>query len=97
MRVLLPPEVRTLLERPIQELCHRADVVYRKEAQRDNSRRHARVSDATNIGTKVLTDASNVGTALIAAALDAGEHEGFLRVMEKLRSLEPDLAAALGW
>lgn len=96
MRVLLPPEVRTLLERPIHELAHRADAVYRRDTQttaRDDENRA--VPEAEAQATRA--DASAVGAALIAAALDAGEHVAFTRVMDKLRSLEPELASALGW
>lgn len=95
MRVLLPPEVRTLLERPIHELAHRADAVYRKDAKRgvDDERQ----SERATVASTTRADASELGTALIAAALDSGEYEAFTRVMDKLRSLEPELASALGW
>jgi hypothetical protein len=96
MRVLLPPEVRTLLERPIHELAHRADAVYRKDAQHGASPRQDQ-SDLDVAVRPTRTNASEIGTALLAAALDAGEHGAFTRVMDKLRSLEPELASALGW
>jgi hypothetical protein len=93
MRVLLPPEVRTLLERPIHELCHRADAIYRRDAEQG-----ARKSRPREDGPpRVRPDASEIGTALMAAALDAGEHQSFTRVMDKLRLLAPDLASSLGW
>lgn len=95
MRVLLPPEVRTLLERPVHELAHRADAVYRREVQQGD--RHTTDAATGPDTVKVRADASDIGAALIAAALDAGEHEAFARVTERLRSLEPELAAALGW
>ena len=42
MRVSLPPEIRTLLERPIHELCHRArcSVPTRRAARHSNSGAH---------------------------------------------------------
>jgi hypothetical protein len=93
MRVLLPSEVRTLLERPIHELCHRADRVYRSDAERANGRpRHNQIERP-----KFRADASEIGTALIAAALDAGEPDAFTRVMDRVRLLSPELASALGW
>lgn len=91
MRAILPPEVRTLLERPIHELCHRADAVYRRDAQTPERKRSE--EDAP----RFRADASEIGTTLLAAALDAGEHESFTRVMDKLRSLAPEVASALGW
>jgi hypothetical protein len=95
MRVLLPPEVRTLLERPVHELAHRADAIYRREVQQGD--RHTKDAGNGPDTAKVRADASDIGAALIAAALDAGEHAAFSRVTERLRSLEPELAAALGW
>lgn len=96
MRVSLPPEVRTLLERPIHELAHRADAVYRRDAQQ-GAHSESNPTTAEDQARSVRADASEIGTALLAAALDAGEHEAFTRVMDKLRSLEPALADALGW
>jgi hypothetical protein len=101
MRALLPPEVRTLLERPIHELCHRADDVYRRDTQPggQNEAVEQTASGDSAGGAPGRTPAlvSELGTALIAAALDAGEHDAFTRVMDRLRHLEPGLADALGW
>ena len=93
MRVSLPVEVRTLLERPIHELCHRADSVYRRDAKHGRSKEEARGAQ----DTQATADASEVGTALMAAALAAGEHGAFVRIMDKLRLDAPELADALGW
>jgi len=94
MRATLPVEVRTLLERPLHELSHRADAVYRREAQ-DGTRR--RQVPEGHDSSRTRPDAVELGTALMAAALDAGEHEAFARVMDKLRLVSPELASALGW
>ncbi len=92
MRALLPVEVRTLLERPIHELCHRADTVYRRDAQHGSRKQN---DDAET--PRLRADASEIGTTLMAAALEAGEHDAFTRVMDRLRLLAPELASALGW
>lgn len=94
MRVLLPTEVRTLLERPVHELCHRADSVYRREVQ-DRERRGTTGTDTDSRRDRAAP--SEIGTALMAAALDSGEHEAFARVMDRLRLLAPELSSALGW
>lgn len=91
MRVALPAEVRTMLERPLHELCHRADSVYRRDAAR-----HVRNQDLSTPASEEA-DLSEAGAALMAAALDAGESAAFERIMEKLRAAEPSLATALGW
>jgi hypothetical protein len=89
MRASLPAELRTLLERPINELCRRAQMVYRREAP------YRPVDDVPPPLTP--PGMPGVGSALVAAALDAGEGEGFTRVMERLRSIDPVTATALGW
>lgn len=95
MRVLLPPEVRTLLERPLNDLCHRADALYRREGKREAPARVGRPDDIESLphGQR----ASDIGAALLVAALEAGEHEAFDRVIEHLRSASPEVAASLGW
>lgn len=93
MRVSLPLEVRALLERPIHELCHRADEVYRRDAQNRATDRPSGPPASAAGGM----DAGRIGTALISAALDAGEHEAFVRIMDRLRSVAPVLADDLGW
>src|SRR3954449_4551812 len=64
MRVLLPPEIRTLLERPIHELAHRADAVYRTDALHSARDDERQVPDA--VSRTAPTNASDIGTALIA-------------------------------
>lgn len=92
MRVVLPVEVRTLLERPIHELCHQADALYRRDP-RGSTPTEPRDGEVP----RVSSNGKEVGTALMAAALDAGEYQAFTKVMERLRTLEPDVASSLGW
>lgn len=93
MRVAVPIEVRTLLERPIHELCHRADAVYRRDTQ--NAERQRNPTEPGEPRGKV--DASGIATAMLTAALSAGEHEAFTRIMDRLRLDAPEIADSLGW
>lgn len=93
MRVSVPPEVRAQLEKPIGELCHRADSLYRRSATRGRGR-SARGSGPAQ---PTFGDTGNVGAALLSAALDIGEHESLMRVLDRLRQLSPDAAHSLGW
>jgi hypothetical protein len=95
MRVSLPLELRTLLERPIHELCHRADSVYRRDAQHGGRRRP--MADQSAESPKWKVDASGIATAMISAALSIGEHDAFGRVMDQLRLEAPEIAYSLGW
>lgn len=94
MRVLIPAEIRTLLERPIHELCHRADAVYRREVE---AKSHRPGRSAATASASRAPDSSDVGSALLVAALEAGEHDAFRRVMDRLRASSPAVADALGW
>lgn len=92
MRVSVPPEIRTLLERPVHELCHRADAAYRGDARSSShmppKTETARpVDEATTLG---------IGAALAVAALNSGERSAFLRIIENLREVDADLVRSLG-
>lgn len=93
MRVSVPPEVRTLLERPVHEVCHRADAAYRGDTKSAPS------PPAKDRGSRSLdeTTARDIGAALITSALNSGEQEAFLRVMADVREANPQLASSLGW
>ncbi len=91
MRVILPPEIRTLLERPVGELCHWADAAYR----RDPTSRKRTTTRNPRTGSPART--MELGGALLAAALDAGETEALDRIIGHLQNFAPDAASALGW
>lgn len=92
MRVLLPQELRTALDRPIHELCRHADSVYRSDA--------AARKDAGNEPTQVrgrTQDLDQIAASLLAAAVSSGEQEAFTRIMSELRRIDEGLAETLGW
>jgi hypothetical protein len=95
MRVTIPLQLRQMLERPINELCGRADDVYRKTSRRaadDRSGRQSLVAGLGPAGTVV----EGAGLALRAAAMHAGEYESFRRIVASLRMQAPEVAEALG-
>jgi Histidine kinase-, DNA gyrase B-, and HSP90-like ATPase len=101
MRVTLPPDLRPLLESPIQDLCHQAEAVYRREphggavtAASPNTDLHDRSTAATRGQSRPLEGS---GLALRAAAMEVGESEALGRIMERLRERSPDVASSLGW
>jgi hypothetical protein len=96
MRVSLPSEVRSVFERPIHELCHRADAIYRRESDADRSRSRTG-TESEPVERQSRPDASGVGAALMSAALEAGEHASLTRIMDRLRAAAPEMAASLGW
>jgi hypothetical protein len=95
MRAMLPVQLRTLIERPIQELCHRAETAYRKESDRPEPGPAITGRGRRELPLSPL--AGDIGAAIMAAALDAGEHEPLGRIMDRLREGSPEVAIALGW
>jgi hypothetical protein len=89
MRVTLPAEIRTMLERPIHELCRRADRMYRHEDED--------VSDHKDSGRQPRTNVTGGAVALRAAAMEVGEYSALNRIMDKVKERSPDIAEALGW
>jgi hypothetical protein len=100
MRVTIPPELRQMIERPVNELCGHADSAYRKTSRR--------AGDGTGTGTAPPRPpwagpeppagpaGGDAGLALRAAAMQAGEYEAFQRIVTTLSGQAPDIAAALG-
>jgi len=87
MRAALPAEMRTLIERPIHELCHAADLAYR-----------GRADDRTDAELpQRQAPYGETGTLLLAAALSVGEHEALERIMAGVRAIDPQAAKSLGW
>ena len=99
IRVAIPPQLRQMIERPINELCGHADSAYRKTSRRaaDES------APASGSGPPRALPEPAAGTvrhdavlALRAAAMHAGEYEAFQRIVATLREQAPDAAEALG-
>src|SRR5690606_35588745 len=100
MRVSIPPQLRQMLEQPINELCLRADAAYRRTG-RSKATSHAGTAaggfsrSAPEPATPVSV-LSEAGLALRAAAMHAGEYDAFRRIMLALRANAPEVARALG-
>jgi hypothetical protein len=105
MRVSLPAQVRALLERPVQELSHAAEAVYRRAvATGDSGPPRKRVEDVRSPHrvdrappVQVQSPRGPIGPALFSAALEIGEHEALARILDRLNVTAPHLAGALGW
>jgi hypothetical protein len=99
IRVTIPPQLRQIIERPINELCGQADDIYRKTSRHVAAIQHG--SDgpeqpASGPGPTTRSSADGAGLALRAAAMHAGEYESFLRIVATLQQQEPEVAQALG-
>ena len=99
MRVMIPPQIRQMLERPINELCAHADLRYRK-ASRHPTKEPSQASPDPGeppAGPQSLSGVrSEAGLALRAAAMQAGEYEAFHRIMAVLVERAPAIASSLG-
>jgi hypothetical protein len=98
MRVTLPPQIRQMLERPINELCAYADDRYRKASRRAGDGQPATDSarGSRPAPTAPVLGGSDVGLALRAAAMQADEYEAFRRIAAMLTQHAPGIASTLG-
>lgn len=101
MRVILPAQLRQMLEQPLNELCIRADAAYRKTSRQDSAssatpalprQRPAEGTTSADVGGT----APGAGLALRSAAMRAGEYAAFQRIIAVLRELAPEVAGSLG-
>jgi hypothetical protein len=91
MSIVLPPTLRNMLERPIHELCVRADAVYRQSASTAGTPRPT-AKGATADGVALR----EVGVALKAALLESSSDlSGFKSALETLKRRHPELAQSL--
>jgi hypothetical protein len=91
-RVSLPAELRTMLERPVTEVCQRADEAYRVAPRRA---RPERETDVPTAPAPAAPCSTGLGLALRSAAALAGEYPALRRILTSLREHAPDAAAAL--
>jgi hypothetical protein len=99
MRVSIPPQIRQMLERPINELCAHADDRYRKTSRRiarDHTGDAAELRGGRPDPRSSVSPVGDVGLALRAAAMQAGEYEAFRRIVDVLTEQAPGIAEALG-
>ncbi|MFD4710545.1 ATP-binding protein [Streptomyces sp. NPDC058430] len=100
VRVTVPVQLRQMLERPINELCSRADEAYRKTARSTDKGtsgpslpRQTAWRGPESPEAAAMKDAA---LALRAAAMQAGEYAAFLRIVEVLEKEAPAVAQDLG-
>jgi hypothetical protein len=92
MRVTIPPQLRQMLERPINDLCLRAGDTYRKASKpQANLPVHHQTRSAPPSQASVTA-----GLALRSAALQTGHYEALRSIANALRDQAPDLVRALG-
>jgi hypothetical protein len=91
MRVSIPSELRQMLDRPIHELCVRADDAYRKTAKREPRPQMAPARSAGSAGS-----VGAVGLALSSAAMELGHGKALREILALLRDRDPEIVHAIG-
>lgn len=89
MRVNLPPGLKQMLERPVHDLCIRADEAYRRAAN-SADRKPGKPNPTDGV---VL---SEVGIALKAALLESGDLAGLRGAIQLMKQRHPELSKGLG-
>ena len=99
MRVTFPPQIRQMLDRPINDLCSYADDRYRK-ASRRTVKEQSFEPDAQPAARPQqdgsTSSRSHAGLALRVAAMQTGEYAAFRRIVAELKSMAPEVASSLG-
>lgn len=90
MRVTLPPDLKTPLERSVGELVTAAQTRYRRGEI-------ARKSGTDQRSRGELPDLSDVGVAIRAAAIEVGEVAALTRIEDRLKLRSAEIATAVGW
>jgi len=91
MSVALPASIKSMLERPIHELCVRADSEYRRGAA-FKQKVSSTPSKNPNVDGVALRE---VGIALKAALLEHNDLGSYRRALEALKARHPELARTL--
>jgi hypothetical protein len=99
MRVTLPPQIRQMLERPINELCGYADARYRnasRHAVREQEQGRPQEPGNRPAAEPPAPPRNDMGLALRAAAMQAGEYEAFRKIVAVLAERAPGIVTSLG-
>lgn len=88
MRVVLPPSLKQMLERPIHDVCVLADDAYRKAAHESGVRPSRGMNSESVAGREI-------GIALKAALLENTDLPAFKSAIATFKSRHPDLAQSL--
>ena len=91
MRVSLPTELRQMLERPLGELCQRAETAYRKAAGRPAATDHSSERPAGSAAAD-----GTVGLALLSAAAQTGHLPELRAIAAVFAESHPELATTTG-
>ena len=86
MKVSLPPSLRPTLEKPLHELCLRADEAYRKNTQNRN----------TSHADRKSVDLAEAGVALRAAAMEADQLTALKETLAVLERRAPEILEVPG-
>ena len=90
MKVTLPSDLRTPLERSVNELVTAAQTRYRRgEIANKLDGDHKPHNGLPNLG--------QIGVAIRAAAMEAGEMAALRRIEGRLKQRSADVAEAVGW
>lgn len=90
MRVTVPPQLRTMLERPIQEMCGVASDAYRRPPTNPRGPTPPVPNERKTLAF------STSGVALRSAALQTGDYDALKRIAAILEDQAPEVVDVLG-
>lgn len=93
MRVAFPPELRPLLEGPVNDLCKHAGAIYRDTAGRATTDPRGLREVIDRYQASAFAD---IGVAIRAAAMEIGEEAALGRILGRARERNPELIERAG-
>jgi hypothetical protein len=93
MRVILPPEIRSLVEPHVSELCNRAQEMYRRDLRTGSADLPLSVPPSR----RIQLDLTAVGASIVSASLATGTAAALESIISHLSKEKPELASQLGW
>jgi hypothetical protein len=97
MRITIPPQLRQMLEQPVNELCIRSDAAYRKTSSEDSGKKAGSQPNGLRVNDQAAHEPPHAaGLALRSAAMQAGEYAAFRRIVAALQVHAPEVAKVLG-
>lgn len=94
MRVVLPSQLRKMLERPINELCIEAGAIYRRNNLKP-AVANERTKPTANFGN--TEGGLDIGMAIKAAAVRTGNYDALKQITQLIKAESPELAKHLGF
>lgn len=93
MRVTVPPQLKKMMARPVNELCIEANALYRRSLVRPSSKQEELPDSSLDFGN--AENGANIGLAIKSAAVRTGNYDALKQITTLIKKEMPELAKHL--